>query len=1124
MSKQLSHKRHRHTRPPRAGFWMLSFLLLALAACGPDGDGNGGNTGNNDTPDMMEDMEQPDAMDDMVDEDMPDTELPTEGEVVMCDNAPADTGGSCQANPGGASLLLRGNVLGPLTTYVGGQVVVDGAGQITCVGCDCANAPGAFGATEINCGQNIISPGMINTHEHITFSQNSPGDWGEERFEHRHDWRRGQRGHTELDVPGNASDAEIAWGELRHVMSGVTSIAGSGETMGFLRNVDRDDLGGPANLDTFPLGDSRGTQITGSCDYPGQPSTSDLSAGAYVPHVAEGIDAEARNEFLCLSSNQGGGIDVAAQNSTFIHSVALLPEDGQNLAESGTAISWAPRSNISLYGNTAPVTMLDSQGVLISLGTDWTASGSINMLRELQCADFLNQNYYNRHFSDRDLWKMVTTNAAEALGIQGSVGALTPGRLADVAIYTHKGGENFYRDILDSGVGDTILVLRGGEPLYGDTDVVSALVGGDNCDALGSVCGASRSVCTQREIGMGFDALAQQNQGSYDLFFCDTPRGEPSCVPLRPQEYTGQASAEDMDGDGVANGQDNCPAVFNPVRPLDMGQQGDADGDGMGDACDPCPLDANSESCAHPDPFDGDGDGIPSVSDNCPQDPNRDQADGDGDGKGDVCDICPEEANPGAAGCQVEISEIKRGVIPQGSAVSVEGVVSAVSWPRFFLQEEGGGEYSGVFVFISDIRDVNTELSGLQPGDRVQLDGRVGEFFGQVQISDVTSLTRSSQGAAPSPAQVTAAQVGGAGGAAYEGVLITVTGSVTDVDLAPGPGDNAPTNEVEIDGALRVNDYFFLPDPTLEIGDEVRLVGVLRFANDNYKIEPRGEEDVEILDGAPPQLRDLSPTDAQVELDGTLTLTVRLTRPAPEGGSTVMLDNSAPGRLQAPASVTVPQGSREASFDVTGLEVGDSPVILTATLDGGQGLMARLTVVTEITIPDTGLVISEVFYNPDGGDSGKEWVEIFNGTTAPIDLSGYSLGSGGQSYTTSVVQLEGTLPPGGCFVVGGPTSEAANGSPEYDQTFDFTPDFQNSGADADAVALFNVTAAQIQSNTVPVDAVIYGGGNTNNLLDESGQAGDVDVEDAGSGNSIERTSSGWRVQTGPTPGDCSALQ
>src|SRR6185312_9455071 len=144
------------------------------------------------------------------------------------------------------------------------------------------------------------------------------------------------------------------------------------------------------------------------------------------------------------------------------------------------------------------------------------------------------------------------------------------------------------------------------------------------------------------------------NAGIYPAFACGTPTNEPSCTPTRPMAvagstiYTGAAGAGDMDGDGVPDASDNCPSVFNPVRPMDNGMQPDVDADGVGDACDPCPRDASSTTCTGFDPNDSDSDGVPNSSDNCPDVANASQTDSDGDGKGDACDVCPNTANPGS--------------------------------------------------------------------------------------------------------------------------------------------------------------------------------------------------------------------------------------------------------------------------------------------------------------------------------------------------------------------------------------------------------------------------------------------------------------------------------------------
>ena len=169
--------------------------------------------------------------------------------------------------------------------------------------------------------------------------------------------------------------------------------------------------------------------------------------------------------------------------------------------------------------------------------------------------------------------------------------------------------------------------------------------------------------------------------------------------------------------------------------------------------------------------------------------------------------------------------------------------------------------------------------------------------------------------------------------------------------------------------------------------------------------------------------------------------------------------------------------------------------------------------------PAGDLILTEVLYDVSSTDDGWEWVEIYNRGTSTVDLSAWSLGNGGTSYTWSTVQLSGTLAPGQIFVVGGASSGSNNGNPSYDQIFNFNPDFQNSGSTADGVALFNVAASAITASTVPMDAVVYGSSNNSGLIDESGSANAPEVGDAGAGSSIERIdlAGSWQIQSSPTP-------
>jgi hypothetical protein len=69
--------------------------------------------------------------------------------------------------------------------------------------------------------------------------------------------------------------------------------------------------------------------------------------------------------------------------------------------------------------------------------------------------------------------------------------------------------------------------------------------------------------------------------------------------------------------------------------------------------------------------------------------------------------------------------------------------------------------------------------------------------------------------------------------------------SVTDVAPAPGPGDDAPTNEFTVTGGLRVDDLLWLVTPFPSVGSGYgSLSGVLVYRNALSKLEPRDASDV----------------------------------------------------------------------------------------------------------------------------------------------------------------------------------------------------------------------------------------------------------------------------------------
>jgi len=945
---------------------------------GDDGDIEDAELGDVDDADVPDGGETDGDTDGDTDTDAGDDD-PLTPEIIVCSELAPRDGDLCELSAGGENTVLRGTILTPDSIYVGGDVVVGTDGKIACVGCDCASAPAAIGATVVTCPQGVISPGLINAHDHITFTQNQPLNDPNYRYDHRHDWRRGTDDGPRLTVPGGATTAQVQYGELRQLIAGTTSVAGSGSAPGFLRNLDRSNAteGLPTRritYDTFPLGDSSGIQLVDSCAYPSRPNISVLNDDCFLPHVAEGIGHSARNEFLCLSSDENGGLDVTEPNAAFIHGIALTAVDGRELALNGTSVIWSPRTNILLYGNTAPVTMFHNQGVLLGLGTDWTATGSVHMGRELVCAQYLNETHFGGFFSTHDLWLMATRNNARALGIDDLIGSLRPGLFADVAVFDGRDHDDPYTAIFEAGQMGVSLVLRGGLPIYGDAALINAIPrGGDACDTL-NVCEVAKRVCVTREAGINLASLQAANNGAYPLVHCDVPMREPTCVPSRPGEYTGLITATDRDGDGIPDDEDNCPDVFNPIRPVDNGVQPDTDGDGIGDACDPCPFDAGTESCTPPDPNDRDGDGIPDDEDNCPTVFNPDQADRDDDGIGDACDPCPDDPNPDGQPCPGSIYAIKQLETPLGAHIAIDGIVSGVNDPGFFVQvpagdrdPELGATFSGIYVFIPASNPNGVTVPSV--GDHVRVAASVNNFFGQRQLDNVVAidlLEANAEVIVPIDVVAESVATGGPLATAYEGVLVRVD-DVEVIQLNPpaGPGDSNPNNEFVVDGFLRINDFLHRADPFPSVGDRVAVTGVLRFANEDHKVEPRSEDDIVRLGTAPPRLVGFGPDDVFVRSDTVgstipTALMVTLDRASDEV-VTVNVSSTDTGIASVPGGVSFAPGETNKSANVRGETVLTSATTtLSATLDDVTIGPIRVTVfgpeatrfVDEIIAPD----------------------------------------------------------------------------------------------------------------------------------------------------------------------------
>jgi imidazolonepropionase-like amidohydrolase len=118
-----------------------------------------------------------------------------------------------------------------------------------------------------------------------------------------------------------------------------------------------------------------------------------------------------------------------------------------------------------LYGKTADVVAAKAEGVRIGIGSDWSPSGSKNLLGELKVARLVSANLGNV-FSDREIVAMATTNAASILQWDRVLGSLEAGKRADLIVVAGTSGDA-YATLLEAKETDIRLVMINGVARYG---------------------------------------------------------------------------------------------------------------------------------------------------------------------------------------------------------------------------------------------------------------------------------------------------------------------------------------------------------------------------------------------------------------------------------------------------------------------------------------------------------------------------------------------------------------------------------------------------------------------------------------------------------------------------------
>jgi cytosine/adenosine deaminase-related metal-dependent hydrolase len=364
-------------------------------------------------------------------------------------------------------------------------------------------APEGFAAVTIVESGGTIFPGLIELHNHLSYNALPPWSPVPKRFENRGQWPNHAAYRPLVSGPmtvvGQYKDAHgqfpllpalVCYVECKCLLGGVTTSQGV-------------KLASNAGIQRFYRGIVRNVEQTDDPDLPeAQGRIPDLVAkdaahflarlnaedSCFLLHLSEGVTdpaeplSEARKHFLALEIAPNKW--ALSKTFTGIHAAGLLPADFDVLVSHGSSIVWSPLSNLLLYGGTARVDAAKQAGVVIGLGSDWSPTGSKNLLGELKVAWLYNQKNLNELFQAREIVAMATRNAAHILKWDKVAGTIKAGSRADLLAIDSMAADP-YEALLHARETDIRLVMINGIARYGWPEVMTKLAPNDQTINVG---------------------------------------------------------------------------------------------------------------------------------------------------------------------------------------------------------------------------------------------------------------------------------------------------------------------------------------------------------------------------------------------------------------------------------------------------------------------------------------------------------------------------------------------------------------------------------------------------------------------------------------------------------------
>ncbi len=376
-----------------------------------------------------------------------------------------------------------------LAVLANGAVYVDG-NTIAAVADRAAPPPAGFAdATTVDTA-GIIFPGLIELHNHLSYDALEL--WRvPQKFTNRGQWQNNADYKAHVSGPmttiASSRDARLLaavarYAETKCLFGGVATSQGislKGDNMetsyrSAMRVVD--DPGDKA----FPRARTCIPDVSAS-DWTKFKNELD-KASCMLLHLSEGLDTAARNAFLALKQGDQWAITPALAG---IHCAALQPQDFAVMRANGASVVWSPLSNLLLYGGTTDIKAARAAGLDVALGSDWSPSGSKNLLNELKVAKVAND-VFDIGLADADIVAMVTSTAARIVKWDALLGSVSPGKRADFTVIAAPPSADPYASLVNAKETDLALLMIDGQPVLATAALISAFGQAGETVALGS--------------------------------------------------------------------------------------------------------------------------------------------------------------------------------------------------------------------------------------------------------------------------------------------------------------------------------------------------------------------------------------------------------------------------------------------------------------------------------------------------------------------------------------------------------------------------------------------------------------------------------------------------------------